>query len=59
MNTRIEDEKEYGYLPAEATDYMFGCIINAHIFNKGKKLTLVNNQPTVETGNPVEDAQWL
>jgi hypothetical protein len=37
---------------------MFGCIIQAHILGKGKKLTIKDNQPIVETGNAAEDAQW-
>lgn len=58
LNTRIKDEKEYWTLDEEAIDYMFGCIIQAHILGKGKKLTIKDNQPIVETGNAAEDAQW-
>lgn len=58
LNTRIKDQKEYGYLGDEAIDYMFGCILEAHILGQGKKITVKNNQPTVETGNPAENAQW-
>lgn len=58
LNTRIKDVKEYGPLSEEAIDYMFGCIMQAHILGKGKKITIKNNQPIVETGNPAEDSQW-
>ncbi len=58
LNTRIKDVKEYGPLSEEAIDYMFGCIMQAHILGKGKKITIKDSQPIVETGNPAEDAQW-
>lgn len=58
LNARIRDDKEYWPLGEEAIDYMFGCIIKAHILWPGKKLTIKDNQPIVETGNAVEDAQW-
>lgn len=59
LNTRIKDQKEYGYLGEEAIDYMFGCILSAHILRiPGSTMTMVNNQPVVETGDPVKDAQW-
>lgn len=58
INTMIDDEKEHGYLSAEAIDYAFGCVLHAHIMNKGFKISTVDNQPVVETGTPNLDAQW-
>lgn len=58
VNAMIADEKEYGYLTEEAIDYIFGCILNAHTFGKGKKLVLEGNQPVVKTGNTNEDLRW-
>lgn len=49
VNAMIEDEKQYGYLTEEAIDYIFGCIIHAHTFGKGKNLLISNGQPKVKT----------
>jgi hypothetical protein len=58
INTMIDDEKEHGYLSAEAIDYCFWCVLNTHIMNRGFKISTIDNQPVIETGNPNQDAQW-
>jgi hypothetical protein len=49
MHNGNEYEKQYGYLSEEAIDYIFGCIIHAHTFGKGKNLLISNGQPKVKT----------
>mgnify|MGYP003558540635 FL=1 len=49
VNAMIEDEKEYGYLSEEAIDYIFGSVITAHTFGKGKNLLISDGQPKVKT----------
>ena len=54
----IADEKENGNLSEEGIDYLFGAILWAHISKQNYKLTTVNNQPVVVTGDTTLDEQW-
>jgi hypothetical protein len=58
INTMIRDEKENGNLSEEGIDYLFGAVLWAHTSRQNYKLTTVDNQPVVVTGDATLDAQW-